>query len=266
MGRRRKVVEQITAANEDKVSNASTETKSGVVELQSHAVNSNATEAINVKNHGHQISNCVVKQGKKSGVGSLVIRRSNRIKSLGSPTHILGVEPVVKHVDLVDDGKEQEPEIEQVSNPPRENGKGLEEKVDYLVTIADDFKSKLFGRQEEVSDPDISYKSMYINSQKKIEALMEDNYDLVRKLEFARGKIAAYEAMKDAVGATKEVLLVSALEKAANIAANLSPQAVQNCAPTPPASSPHGANDPKPKRTYNKRVRFDSAVNVKKYN
>ncbi|KAH6799656.1 hypothetical protein C2S51_036140 [Perilla frutescens var. frutescens] len=250
MGRRKKLVEQITTANEDKDSNIpSSETKSGVEKLHSLAVYSNALEAINVENHA-------------------VIRRSNRIKSLRSPTCSLGVEPVVEHLTLVEEVKDQELEVEQVNNPPEVDGRSLEEKVDYLITVADDFESKVFGRDEEIPGPgpgpnpnpnpgpDINYKSLYFDSQKKIEALMEDNYDLVRKLEFARGKIAAYGEMKDALAASKEVLLVSALGKAADITTSLSPQAAQKSTPTPPVSSPHGADDPKPKKTYKKRVRW----------
>ncbi|KAJ6730764.1 TITIN-LIKE ISOFORM X2 [Salix viminalis] len=40
---------------------------------------------------------------------------------------------------------------------------------------------------------DITYKSLYIDSEKKVEALMEKNYQLTLKLQNALGKIEAYE-------------------------------------------------------------------------
>lgn len=107
--------------------------------LHSHAKNSNSMKALNVKNHVQQICNGV-KHDKNSRLGSLAVRRSNRIKSL-APTDCIEVEPVVEHVSLVEDEKEQEPEIQQV--PPEVNGRNLEEKVDYLVRTADEFKSKV---------------------------------------------------------------------------------------------------------------------------
>ncbi|XP_057780663.1 uncharacterized protein LOC130999177 [Salvia miltiorrhiza] len=228
MGRKKKTVTFLTA-NEDKASNTSSETKTGVEKLHSHPM-----EATNVENSGHQISNGA-KREKNSRVGSVVVRRSSRINSLASPTNSLEVEPVVEHIDLVEDEKEQELEVQQGSDSPQANEGSLEEKV-----------------SEQEDAPDISYKSLYIDSQKKIELLIEENYELVRKLEFARGKIAAYEAMKDAVkdavGAQKEFVLVSQLGKVAG----LSPKAVEKCFPTPPADSPIV---PKPKKTYQKRAR-----------
>lgn len=110
--------------------------------LHSHAENSNSVEAMNVKNHVQQICNGV-KHDKDSRLGSLVVRRSNRIKSLAPPTDSMGVQPVVEHVNLVEDEKEQEPEIQQVRVPPEVNGRNLEEKVDYLVRAADELKSKV---------------------------------------------------------------------------------------------------------------------------
>lgn len=109
-----------------------------------------AMEAVNVENNGHQISNGA-KREKKSRAGSVVVRRSTRMKNQASPTHILDVEPAVEHVNLVDERvdlleveKEQEPEVPQGSGPPEPNGRSLEEKVDYLVAAAADyFNSKV---------------------------------------------------------------------------------------------------------------------------
>ncbi|KAH6799658.1 hypothetical protein C2S51_036142 [Perilla frutescens var. frutescens] len=158
------------------------ETKSGVEKLHSLAGNSNSTEAMNVENHA-------------------VTRRSNRIKSLRSPTRSLGAEPVVEHVHQV------------VNYRPEMDVWSLEEKADYLITVADDLESK--------------------------------NEALMRELEFARGKIAAIAAALGKVAAVTTSLLIEAALKSALTA------------PAPPASSPHGADDRKPKKTttYKKRAR-----------
>lgn len=52
--------------------------------------------------------------------------------------------------------------------------------------------------------------------------------------------------MKDAAGAQKEFVLVSTLEKAVNVTANLS---------TPQDNGPHGVGNPKPKKIYKKQVK-----------
>lgn len=64
-----------------------------------------------------------------------------------------------------------------------------------------------------------------------------------------------YEEMKDAVGASKEVILVSNLGNAMEATVSLSPQAVQKCSPPPPAAatSPDAADGPKQKNSYKKK-------------
>lgn len=80
------------------------------------------------------------KPDKSSGATALVVRRSPRISSLSSPAESLrALEPV----NLVEDEKEQEPEVHHDSIPPIVNGRTLEEKIDYIVGAADYFKSKV---------------------------------------------------------------------------------------------------------------------------
>ncbi|KAL1550194.1 hypothetical protein AAHA92_18192 [Salvia divinorum] len=260
MGRKKKTasLQLSDAAKEDKASNASSEMKTGVDTLHPQA-----KEAMSVE--------------KNSRAGAVVVRRSTRIKSLTPSTNSPEVERVLEHVDLVEEEKEleptvqrgsnplveeekeqepevqpvsnllveeekeQEPEVQPGSNPPEGPIRSLEEKLDYLVEAVDYFKSKLHKRVEvTVPSPDISYKSMYISSQKQIESLMDEQLKLVKKLEFARGKIAAYEEMKVAVGGQKEFVLVSELAKAAGVAtgsdvtASLSLKADQKSSPSPP--------------------------------
>ncbi|KAL1550193.1 hypothetical protein AAHA92_18192 [Salvia divinorum] len=234
MGRKKKTasLQLSDAAKEDKASNASSEMKTGVDTLHPQA-----KEAMSVE--------------KNSRAGAVVVRRSTRIKSLTPSTNSPEVERVLEHVDLVEEEKEleptvqrgsnplveeekeqepevqpvsnllveeekeQEPEVQPGSNPPEGPIRSLEEKLDYLVEAVDYFKSK-------------------------IESLMDEQLKLVKKLEFARGKIAAYEEMKVAVGGQKEFVLVSELAKAAGVAtgsdvtASLSLKADQKSSPSPP--------------------------------
>ncbi|KAI3460876.1 hypothetical protein Pfo_017539 [Paulownia fortunei] len=273
MGRKRKVVKGSTIADEDKISNACPGTTSTEEKLHLHTDDSNAVEGMNVENNVQPNSNGSPAKNKNSGVTNVVIRRSGRLKSSVLPVQSRGVKPVVEHVNLDENEKEEvphsqqvstlpvlreknlegEPQVQQISTLPDVNERNLEEKVDYLVQAVDEFKSKVFGRPNEGPAPDFSYKSLYINSQKKIEALMEENYELVRKLEFALGKVEAYEKMKDTVGASKEVILVSSLGKAMEATVSLSPQTVQKCNPPAAAAPPDAADDPKRKKNNYKK-------------
>ncbi|KAH6834517.1 hypothetical protein C2S53_004127 [Perilla frutescens var. hirtella] len=105
------------------------------------------------------------------------------------------------------DDKSFEEHVHQVNNPPEMDGWSLEEKVDYLITVADELESK--------------------------------NEALMRELEFARAKIAAIAATLGKVAdVTTSLLIQAALMSALSLTA-----------PAPPASSPHGADDRKPKKT-----------------
>lgn len=62
---------------------------------------------------------------KRSGAMSCIVRRSPRIRTFSSPTEVL---KVVESVNLVEDEKEQEPEVHHDSIPPEPNVRILEEK------------------------------------------------------------------------------------------------------------------------------------------
>ncbi|KAG6429147.1 hypothetical protein SASPL_107188 [Salvia splendens] len=234
MGRKKMTVSfqlRDDAAKQDKASNASSETKTGVEKLLPQA-----KEAMNVE--------------KNSRARTVVVRRSSRIKSLTPSTNSPELEHVPEHVDLVEEEKEQEPEVQPVgnllveeeqeqevqpgSNPPDAHGGSLEEKVDYLVEAVDYLKFK-------------------------IQMLIDEQHKLVKKLEFARGKIAAYEEMKVAVGGQKEFVLVSELAKATGVAtASLSPKVDQKSSPSPPPEAVQKSGLPSPnvrKQSGQKRAR-----------
>ncbi|KAL6502853.1 hypothetical protein OROHE_024021 [Orobanche hederae] len=187
-----------------------------------------------------------------------VLRRSGRLRSPVYPSRRQQEETVVEHVILDENEKEVpdsekridtlaavdeknsdvEMQVGQVSSPPEDNDEGsLLEKVNYLVRAGDEFKPKVMGRRNEASPSDSRYKSLYLKLQKKNEALMEENYELVRNLEFVRGQLAAYEKMMETMGALKEVRYVSGLGKFTDANTSLPPETVKNCVPSPSAAA-----------------------------
>ncbi|XP_020550803.1 uncharacterized protein LOC105163261 isoform X2 [Sesamum indicum] len=270
----------------------------GDAKIFSHTENnSNIVEATNMENTVPPYSNGVSSEKVNSKVTEMVIRRSSRLKSSALPNGKKKVEQSVEHVNLVESGKEEAPdhqqvgtlpvvteknveeeatqmnvdeeapqmnvdeeapEVQQLHTVPVVTGRNLEEKVDYIIQAVDEFKSKAFKqvtkKPDEGSSMDLSYKSLYIDSQKKIEALMEKHYELVKELEFARGKVDAYEKMNNVIAASKEVVLVARLEKDAE-AIKLSPQTVQHCisAAAPDANAAHKVSSKQQKKYCRKR-------------
>ncbi|CAA0815529.1 Unknown protein [Striga hermonthica] len=187
-------------------------------------------------------------EGGKNTV-KIVYRRSGRLKSSARSE---GVEPIVEHVDLDEIEREEElPQIEKVTSPvqvakerssevetpveqvgngpPKEmNERSLNEMVSYLVQAVDVFKHKVFERPNEDPSPDIRYKSLYLKLQKRVDALTKEKYELVRKLEFAEGQVAAFQKMIDGMGALKEVIFVAGSEKGTIGNASLQPQTVDD--------------------------------------
>ncbi|KAK4418269.1 hypothetical protein Salat_2239600 [Sesamum alatum] len=263
MGRKRKVQKDSSFGKE---ANAFPE-EIGEAEIFPHNENnSNTMEAVHIEN-------TVPPDSNGSKVTDVVFRRSSRLKSSVLPNGNKKVEPSVKHVNLVENEKEEAPgRSEQVSTLPVVSEKNVEEeapqihhlhtvpvvkertseeKLDYIIQAIDEFKSQAFKqvtkKPDEGPSSDLSYKSLYIDSQKKIEALMEKHFEVVKELEFARGKIDAYEKMNNVMAASKEVVLVARLEKDA-----LSPQTVQHCisAAAPDAA---GVSPKQQKKYYRKR-------------
>ncbi|KAK6120086.1 hypothetical protein DH2020_046216 [Rehmannia glutinosa] len=267
MGRKRKAVTGGTIADEDKPRAASPQKK-----LHLHTDNSSAVEGKHDENNVQPNSNGLPakKKNSTSTITNMVVRRSGRLKSPVLPARRRGAKPIVEHVNLdenenqeaphsekvnIVNGKNlEEPQVQQVSTLGDLNERSLIEKVNYLVRAVDEFKPKVIGRPSEGPSSDFSYKSLYINSQKKVEALMEENYELVRKLEFALGQVAAYERMKDVLSGPKELILVSGVGKSPEATLSLSPQKVQKRIPSPSVAAPDVADGSKrTKKTYKKK-------------
>ncbi|PIN25853.1 hypothetical protein CDL12_01405 [Handroanthus impetiginosus] len=290
MGRKRKVQEDTIHGKED---NACSETATGQEKTYLHADrNSNPMDATNIENTVPYSNPPPNKINLKNT--NVVTRRSGRLKNSVSTNGSPKIEPVAEHVNLVESEKEEAQDdqkvstlpvlsernmeeeathVQQLTKLPVVNERNLEKKIDYIVQAVDEFKSETF---EQVSrrpnggpSSDLSYKSLYIDSQKKIEALMEKHYELVKMLEFANGKIDAYEKMHKAMAASKEVILVSRPEKDAE-AISLSPRTVQGFvsaaeagAPNDQNASPSNAADdhkvsPKQKKNNHKRKKAKS--------
>ncbi|KAK7336748.1 hypothetical protein VNO77_17294 [Canavalia gladiata] len=207
--------------------------------------------------HEHQKKSSMFFRRKKSKYHSTSVRRSERIKS--TTVNLPNSNHDIEYIEdvTVSESEKDEPDtqMEQVlaeSEPepdlePAEivGEKSLAEKIDYALQKIEAFdkiiellKSKVdenIGLYEAPSMTSISYRSMYIDSQKKIEALTEENQQLNGKLENALGKIEVYEKenrvlnevldkMKDAVNA----VCISNLAKTTEAAVNASVQAIQN--------------------------------------
>ncbi|CAJ1905253.1 unnamed protein product [Sphenostylis stenocarpa] len=204
---------------------------------------------------------------KNSKYCGTYVRRSERIKSaiVCSPKTNCGIE-VIEDIPVSDVEKdeldtqeeqvlggpelvlelpqklesESEPELEEILGE-----KSLDEKVDSALHRIDALdktvewlKSKVdetFGFYEAPSMAPTGYKSMYIDSQKKIEALTEENQRLNGKLANALGKIEVYEkeirALIDVLDKTKDSVkdvMISNLAKSVDAAVNVSTQAINN--------------------------------------
>ncbi|GMP99815.1 hypothetical protein CsSME_00047153 [Camellia sinensis var. sinensis] len=155
-------------------------------------------------------------------------RRSERLKNVAQPTQNQEIEPVIEEVNLCESEKEDEKEEEHEphveENPPESMPaeRRLEEKIDYLVQAVEELQSKAPKRhfQSDSFSADLNYKSLYIDSQKKIEALKNENFELSKKLDFALGKIEAYgdssRVSSEVLGKLNDMILVSNLVIANN--------------------------------------------------
>ncbi|KAL2456153.1 Uncharacterized protein Adt_46919 [Abeliophyllum distichum] len=218
MGTKRKAERGVKTAKEDKTSNASIETENTEEEMHLLNDNSKATDSITAKDIEHLNSNGLPSKREQSKTPYAVLRRSSRLMSSVQPIQSQVIDSVVQHVNLADGEKEEEPNVKQVSANPIMVEGNAEENVDDLVRSIHKHKPKnvkqVSERPIEGPSASINYKSLYIDSQKKVNFLMEENFELTKKLEFSRGKIEAYEKMKDLMASPKDVILINNSGKA----------------------------------------------------
>ncbi|XP_057966547.1 uncharacterized protein LOC131156696 [Malania oleifera] len=182
---------------------------------------------------------------------SAILRRSARIQSAVLPRQNQDLECVIEEINGSDSEKEDGQHnqshqtektsrgsdlLEKFSSELNLGARSLEEKVDYLfqqlmmqekITIL--LKSEANKRSSPSHNSPVGnakYKSLYIDSQKKIEALKDENFHLAKKLENVVGKLDAYEKMTHLVSEMlekmKDVILVSRQTSATETAFNLS--------------------------------------------
>lgn len=159
-----------------------------------------------------------------------IIRRSDRLRNVTPPAQKQEIEPVVEEINLCESEKEDEPHVEETPPESMSPEQSLEEEGDYS-------KAAKRHLQNDRPKANLKYKRLYFDSQKKIEALTKENYELSKNLAVALGKL---EAKEEAVRIFKDLLLISNVGKANETARNLSSQA-ERCR----CSSPSDIGDPK---------------------
>ncbi|XP_041016939.1 uncharacterized protein LOC121259416 isoform X2 [Juglans microcarpa x Juglans regia] len=166
-----------------------------------------------------------------------VVRRSERIQNAVMPSQNLDIEPIVEEIVLSESDKEDDPptqtQREQNRPEPTTFGeKNLEEKVEYIIQQLEAQEKAMEALKSESSKTDVSYKKLYIDSQKKVESLSEENKQLSMKLEIALGKLETYEngnrVFSEVLEKLKDFILVANLTKATETAFNASSQALRN--------------------------------------
>ncbi|KAK7242991.1 hypothetical protein RIF29_37773 [Crotalaria pallida] len=199
-----------------------------------------------------QKKSAAMKKYKSKGRGSY-LRRSERIKSPVIPPHNSNSRiQYIEDITVIESEKdERATRLEKVLGQPQSgpaenlNGKSMAEKVDYALqkieALDTDLKlleSKVdqeIDSHEAPSAASIGYRSLYINTQKKLQTLTDENQQLTGKLENALGKIDVYEKenrvliqvldkMKEAVNA----VVISNLARTTEVAVNSSSHAIRS--------------------------------------
>ncbi|GAA0161384.1 hypothetical protein LIER_17713 [Lithospermum erythrorhizon] len=173
----------------------------------------------------------------------VIVRRSCRLLSMVAPSPSAVRDIIEEPIHLSESDNEEEqhacPDKSEKSPAPNEEANHADHE-----TVNEQFKDKATkrSRPDENLNPDISYKSLYIDSLKKVEALKEENIALAKRLDFALGKIEAYESLKDTVTHLKDIVLVSSLGRATEAAISMASQGTlgKSCL----TGTPNGATEP----------------------
>uniref|UniRef100_A0A7N2N3A0 Uncharacterized protein n=1 Tax=Quercus lobata TaxID=97700 RepID=A0A7N2N3A0_QUELO len=202
-----------------------------------------------------------------------IVRRSKRVQHAITSALNPDIVPVVEEISLTETDEEYDPPPQKEQNMPESTEptslgeKNFEKQIDNIVErleiqakTIEELKSEVSKKSVSSGSPSgayVRYKSLYIDSQKKIEVLTGENEQLSMKLETALGKLeatSAYEFFCIEAEATtfkvteseetsgeyengnhvfsemleklKDVILVSNLTKATETAVNMSSQAL----------------------------------------
>ncbi|XP_059274664.1 uncharacterized protein LOC132029393 isoform X2 [Lycium ferocissimum] len=136
----------------------------------------------------HSQSTAVLSKRKTSKASDVLVRQSGQLKSLGSFGKRQG-RGSVHRVDLTNCDRDTVLRVEPISSKPIRNMSSSETIVDHLVQTR--------GKRPFASETptNLNYKILYTNSEKKIEALMEENYRQAQELHYVLGKVKIYENM-----------------------------------------------------------------------
>ncbi|XP_075642569.1 uncharacterized protein LOC142613932 isoform X2 [Castanea sativa] len=175
-----------------------------------------------------------------------IVRRSKRVQHAITSALNPDIVPVVEEISLTETDEEHDPPPQKEQNMPESTEptslgeKNFEKQIDNIVQrleiqakTIEELKSEVSKKSVSSGSPSgayVRYKSLYIDSQKKIEVLTGENKQLSMKLETALGKLEAYEngnhVFSEMLGKLKDVILISNLTKATETAVNMSSQAL----------------------------------------
>ncbi|XP_022963493.1 uncharacterized protein LOC111463808 [Cucurbita moschata] len=173
-----------------------------------------------------------------------VTRRSERIRNAVTPFGNDCIEPVIEEIAFSETQKDDEPPAEgrKHLDEPNSGERDLHGKIDYVVKLLETQERTINALKakndenpllSESSSPiDVKYKGLYFESQKKVQALIDENHQLTRKLEIALCKVEAYEKgnrnISEVLEKMKDVILVSNLTKVTESAVNASSRAIRD--------------------------------------
>ncbi|XP_050237612.2 uncharacterized protein LOC126687207 [Mercurialis annua] len=164
------------------------------------------------------------------------VRRSVRLQSTVAATDNLDIERIFEEITVSDSEKEDEPADEEHPElVPVSFEKMPMEKVDYIIQLLEEQKMKMdeltsgsgaFRKalySESSAIEHVTYKALYIDSQKKMDALMVDNSQLHNRLQNALGKIEICEKGNNVTSEMleKHMFLCSSLTRATEAAVNM---------------------------------------------
>ncbi|MBA0741561.1 hypothetical protein Gogos_014703 [Gossypium gossypioides] len=176
---------------------------------------------------------------KKHGI-LYAVRRSERLQAVISPSQDKEIERLIDEITLSEGEKDEVPLDHEDGELPQpiQTQMTMEEKFDYLFQQIEELQKTLetlkFKATRDSSPTgspraaDVRYRNLYFESQKKIEALTNENHQLALKLERALGKLEAYDngacAASEGLKKTKEMILVANLTRSTETAVNFSTQ------------------------------------------
>ncbi|GKU86599.1 hypothetical protein SLEP1_g1106 [Rubroshorea leprosula] len=209
-----------------------------------------------------QAKSVTLARKKVKHAASATIRRSQRLQNAVVPALDKGIEQVIDGISISESEKEEDSTNHEEGNvsEPSLVQKNLEDRV-YLVEqqlealkqTVEELKSKLLKDShttESSRAADVNYGSLYSDSQKKIEALTDENHGLALKMEHARGKLEVYETtsvFSEGLKILKDVVVMSNL-------ARVSSQAILDALTTSAKAGAETRSAPKKKTPGTRKV------------